>query len=264
MPDWVVTVDTNSNEDALETAIRAELEAREPGRWTFRRARLDLGDARVQYVAQGGVTHSLLIERKHWPDWAASVQDGRYKEQKARWQRVAVAEQQEGSDERSRFVYLIEGPTVSPMGGLTRGERGISNAAVTAAALKTAVRDAIPVLRSAGPQDSGAVCAYLARAFVKGELHEAAAARATAGVCVGLAPAAHKRKRANLEDPRALMGAMLGCVPGMSEARAAAVAERFPTARRLARGDEAELADVHCGQRRLGGALAKAIKRVFS
>jgi ERCC4-type nuclease len=264
MPDWVVTVDTNSNEDALETAIRAELNAREPGRWTFRRARLDLGDARVQYVAQGGVTHSLLIERKHWPDWAASVQDGRYKEQKARWQRVAVAEQQEGSDERSRFVYLIEGPTVSPMEGLTRGERGISNAAVTAAALKTAVRDAIPVLRSAGPQDSGAVCAYLARAFVKGELHGAAAARATAGVCVGLAPAAHKRKRANLEDPRALMGAMLGCVPGMSEARAAVVAERFPTARRLARVDEAELADVYCGQRRLGGALASAIKKVFS
>lgn len=240
----IVTVDTNAAENALHTALEQAF-ADNPA-VDVERARLDLGDVRLAR-ADGQV---LLLERKAVGDWASSVQGGRYKEQKTRWQRSQESRPEGAPAER--FAYLIEGQPLPMVGFL----RGMAHKALNAAMLKTELRDGIPVLRSTNAADSAAVCIYLTGEFAKGSLGSAAAQSAARNVAVGLEGGAHKRKRENLEEPTALLAAMLGCVPGMSPAKADAVVRQYPTLSALLAADAGELAQVPCGGRKLGPKVA--------
>ena len=208
-----------------------------------RRERLDIGDIRLS--ASGG---TLLLERKTWADWSASICDGRYKEQKARF--IGSAQ------ENVHLVYLLEGKLV----GFDGATRGMSNKALNAAVLKTQLRDGIAVVRSPGTAESARIITYLYSQLVAGALSPAAATAA-----LGVPGSVKKRKRENLEEPAAIFRAMLAVIPGMSDAKAEAVAGVYPSFTELLGASEQELANLACGAKRsLGGVLAKRILALYS
>ena len=92
MSSVTVTVDTNAAEDALFENVQTLLDAAKRKSklkqvW-LTRERLDIGDVRIccnSTSNEGGSARTLLVERKHADDWRASIADGRYHEQKARY-----------------------------------------------------------------------------------------------------------------------------------------------------------------------------------
>jgi ERCC4-type nuclease len=259
-----VQVDTNAAEDAVFDGLCRALADDRGCALTVERARLDLGDVSIKYTDGAGRTHTLLIERKTVPDdWAASIsKGGRYKEQKARW--MAVQEREAGDAKRAastRFVYLLEGPRVTPMSGTTRANNaGMNNAAIKAAMIKTALRDHIPVLLSVDVADTALVCAYIARTFVRGELDTVASLRKRSEVCLGLDASAHARKRSNLDDRESITAAMLACIPGVSVVKARAIVKVHGSTAQLLEANVADLASVRCNERNIGPVLARRIK----
>lgn len=200
------------------------------------RTNMELGDVMLEAAGK-----KLYIERKSWMDWAASIQDGRYKEQKARFV---------GSAEENEFlVYLVEGALV-PMDGATRN---MSNRALTAAILKTQLRDNHHVIRSIDTRMSALILQYLGNALQKGELAPQPSKLS------GMAGSAKKRKRDNLDDPSALRLEVLSKVPGMSVEKARALTERWPTLRALASAPETEIANTLCKGRRIGKVVAQRL-----
>lgn len=242
-PTLDVVVDTNAAETPLHDALVAKLGSR-----VVRRERLDLGD-----VALVAGTQRLLIERKTWNDWAASVVDGRYKEQKARFLGS------EGAIEGCHLVYLLEGSLV----GFEGKTHGISNKALNAAILKTQMRDGIAVLRTRDAMHSAESVGYLAEQLVAGGLDPASARSVMAG-------SSKKRKRSNLDEPSALYRAMLAVIPGMSDDKADAVATRYQSLRALRHATVTVLASTKCGgphakkTRALGPALAGRIVALYA
>lgn len=229
-----ITVDTNAGEDAVWHGITA-------AGYAARRARLDVGDVLVE-----GGERRLCLERKTWADLAASICDGRLKEQKSRM----VPE--EGAPP-TRYVYVVEGGAVHDWVG---HHGGMAHAAMWACLVKTALRDDMPVLHTAGPDATAALCVYVAEQLARGQLEPGAARAVVPG-------AVRQRKRANLATPAAVLRAMLCVVPGVSVAKADAIVARWPTAGDLARASRAELAATECGGRRLGPKIAAALADVF-
>ena len=64
---------------------------------------MDLGDIQINYVKNGKEELFLLIERKTMSDLIASVNDGRYREQKKRLMESGIP--------KERIMYLLEGPS---------------------------------------------------------------------------------------------------------------------------------------------------------
>ena len=223
-------VDTNAAEDTLYGALCAEFgkacgkgdggSGGSGGEVT--RRRLDLGD--VEFRRGDAV---LLIERKSWSDWAASVQGGRYKEQKQRF----LASRDEHPKDDVRYVYLIEGP-LTPMSGATRG---MQNNALNAAILMTQLRDGFQVVRVPSGGASEALV-YMYKKFREGLLLGPGATQSGTRVVVGGSGSGGRaRKRANLEEnPMAQRAAMLESIPGMSLDKAEALVAAFPSFPRLA------------------------------
>lgn len=231
----MVVIDTNQAEDGLYAGLVARL-----GRDVVKRERLDLGD--VKFDCSEG---SILVERKTWNDWAASISDGRYKEQKARFIRSKISDAE-------RLIYLIEGNLVS-FSGKTHG---ILNKALNAALLKTDLRDRISVIRSTGNASSIDILEYVYQQFALGNLNTDAA-----GGAVGFAGSAKKRKRDNL-DAQATYVEMLTTIPGVSSKKARSIAQVVPSLSNLCKTDVNTLATIDCNGRALGKALASRIYAV--
>lgn len=244
----MIVVDTNHAEDALFSSIRSAIfssDSSDKDQYpTITRARLDLGDVELRQTTADDAPR-LLIERKTWSDWCASISDGRYKEQK---RRVLAA-----SDHVStvQFVYLLEHEEIKPWQGSSRGR---PNKPLLCAEIKTQLRDGIHILKSRGTQDSGQIIAYIYSQFVKGELNTKPqkAQAPMSGV--------YKRKAACLETPSSQFVQMFSTVPGMSETKACALAEACGGLRRLAKMSEDDLANIMCGNRRLGPSLAQKLR----
>lgn len=71
------------------------------------------------------------------------------------------------------------------------------------------------------------------------------------------------RKRARDSTPQELVGGMLSALPGMSKKKATAVVSVYPSLGDLCDVESKTLADVDCGGRRLGKALAERVKSLF-
>ena len=89
----MIVVDTNAGESALYEALVRRFDGS-----TVQRRKLDVGD--VMLVADAG---TVYVERKTWVDWAKSLSDGRYANQKARLLAAArgggdAADDDEGTD----------------------------------------------------------------------------------------------------------------------------------------------------------------------
>ena len=124
---------------------------------------------------------------------------------------------------------------------------------------------------SSGTMNTAQIILYLARQLQAGKLPIAGNgdARQVSGRGVEAAGVGHaytdtikKRKRANLENASVLYQAMLVQVPGMSAAKALAVAQAFPSMRSLLDAEEHAVADVKCdsaNKRRLGAVVARRL-----
>ena len=246
-----ITVDTNAGEDAVYMSLCSmpDLQGK------VERGRLDLGDVRLTR-ADGS---SLLVERKTWADWAASIQDGRYKEQKAR----AIA----SADGSTRYIYLLEDSTGRPFDGHTRG---MNNASMHAAAIKTQLRDGIAVLHALNPHDTALHIAYVFRQFTKGGVDPGASVAPPGYGGGGGGPS---RKRQYLDDKPTLLTHMLSVIPGVSSAKARVIVQHYDSLASLALASVDDIANLpvdssapHNGvkrTRRMGKAIAGRIKGLF-
>lgn len=237
----MIVVDTNHAEDELFQSISNAI-----GNDTCTpiRARLDLGDVELRRN-DANDSPKLLIERKTWSDWCASISDGRYKEQK---RRVLAANDHEAP---VQFVYLIEDDKINSWNGTTRGR---PNKPLLCAEIKTQLRDGIHILTSRNTQDSGHMIAYIYTQFVKGEF-EVKPQKSQAPIS-----GVYKRKAACLESSSSQFVQIFSMVPGMSESKAQALADTSGGLKGLIKMSEDDIANILCGNRRFGPSLAKKLK----
>lgn len=226
----MICVDTNSAEDGVFTALQSMNVPSE-------RRRLDVGDITVSNESR-----TLVLERKQWSDLAASICDGRFKEQKSRMV----------STENTLYMYVVEGS----LGSWDGSCRGMKHTCMWAALTKTCLRDGIPVFHTLKDTDTASLCAYLYTQLSSNGFQALAN-----GVVSG---SASKRKRDNLESPTDALRAMLCVLPGVSRAKADVLVDRWPHVALLSYASESDIAHLKCGERNLGPALAKRIRSVFS
>ena len=249
----MIIVDTNAAEDGVFEALRRGCDAADDGDRAVVRRRLDVGDVLVTSGEdqEPDGRRTICLERKRWDDLAASVCDGRWREQKARMLPTPGL----------RYAYVVEGAAVEGWGGAHRGGHGVRHKALWAALVKTQLRDGMPVFHTRSPEDTAALCAYLHEQLHAG-LGTTTEAAAPPVVIAGTASCT--RKRSNLEDGADALRAMLAILPGMSAARAhVVVAECGNTAADVAATSTARLSDIVCGTRRLGPKTAARIKAAF-
>lgn len=262
MSNAIIKIDTNGGEDTLAQFVTAG--AATTGIEVVRE-RLDVGDVRIEVP---GDTSIVLIERKTWSDLQSSLRDGRYKEQKARQMR-AVAD----GDGKLIMTYIVESGRVHDWkSDGTPPPRGVVTAKqVDAAITMTCVRDGIPVLRAANTEHTADLVLYLAKKLAAGELSGSShAVMASAAGYAGFVKST--KKRANM-DSGTTWQTMLSTITGVSAKKARHIADTYATPTDLCLalananyGDARDklLADIKCGDKRLGNALAKRIADTFS
>ena len=251
-----VVVDTNAGEDEVYRRLAAKL-----GEDTVSRRRLDVGDVLLEDAERG----LIIVERKSWADLQSSLADGRMREQKAR-QMAAIAERP-----GARIVWLVHGQllgwhSVVPPQNMPAGW-------AEAALINAAVGDGIHVIRARDEEGATEAIAHLHAKLKAGRLD--GAANAQERVASGYAGVCKVKKGANTDDPSTQWRLMLASLRGVSAARAAAVAARFPAPAALTdalreagshKSGVKMIADISLGdgKGRLGPALAKRIAGVFA
>jgi len=264
MANAIIKIDTNSGEDTLAQFVTAG--AATTGIQVVREC-LEVGDVRIEVTA-GASSSVLLIERKTWSDLQSSLRDGRYKEQKARQMR-AVADGQ-GT---LIMTYIVESQRVHDWtsDGTSPPRGGVTAKQVDAAIAMTCVRDGIPVLRAANTEHTADLVLYLTKKLAAGELSGSShAVMASAAGYAGFVKST--KKRANMDNGTTWQ-TMLSTITGVSAKKAKHIADTYATPTDLCvalsnanYGDERDklLAEIKCGDKRLGNALAKRIADTFS
>lgn len=227
----MIRVDTNSAEDGVFEALQRMNAPSE-------RQRLDVGDITISNGAR-----TFVVERKQWSDLAASICDGRFKEQKSRMV----------STENTLYMYVIEGP----LGGWDASCRGMKHTCMWAALTKTCLRDGIPVFHTLTETDTASLCAYLYTQLTSNGFDPLPGNGVVSGSVT-------KRKRDNLESSTDALRAMLCVIPGVSKAKADALVQRWPHVARLSLASENDIAHLKCGDRNIGPALARRIRNIFT
>jgi ERCC4-type nuclease len=246
-----LTVD--SREHDLIEALTA---AGEP----HRVATLDAGDLAVAATAGGPPV--LVLERKTWADFAASIVDGRYAEQKARLGRMRLA----GGPV---VGFLFEG-AMPPRGPGARG--GLSPArhkGLLSAQLSTVLRDGFPSIYTQSLADTVATLALLAARCARGAprplLRPGGPSSAPHADVVSAPPLS--KKHAQYGSAEAVYVRQLMCVSRVSQAVAQGLARRWPSHKQLraalrTRGELAKTV-VKGRKAKLGPALEQALRDAF-
>ena len=258
-PMAAITVDTNAGEDQLYAGLLEEF-----GEARVKRNRLDIGDVDVCSESFG----RIIFERKSWNDFVSSLRDGRYAEQKGRL--LAERERAAAEGKQLRVVYLLEVGHIPAYGDQTRG---MPNNQPFAALVKMALRDNICIIYSGSAADSFKHLVYAVKAGEKGGLDAGAHAQAVAASgYAGSVRFASKRKCS--EDN--MFEVMLASLNGVSGTKASAITDAYPSPAALVRAYQAlegsggnekaldnMLTDVPVGDKRLGPALSKKLRRAF-
>lgn len=238
-----------SRADLSEPLFTVRVDVRERG---LVAALKDLGvEARVEALPVAdaivaGRAGEFFVERKKVPDLAASIKDGRLRDQRARLLEAAAGDPR-------RVVVVVEGA-----GRLQDGSGGVTGDALWGAVVNTNLRDNITVLRTADVAET----AYALVKLGKGAWVGTAAAAAACGGAQRTPRAVRKAR------PGGLAACMLEAVPGMGAKRAEAIATYLAADGRggvlgfCAGADaEAAVARIVVGGRKVGPALAA---RVFA
>lgn len=148
----------------------------------------------------------IVIERKTLADFAASIKDGRYAEQKLRLIENYVKR-------GIHVLYIIEGPKIPAK------VNGISKTILNSAMLSSIFRDDIKIMRTDSPADTAEVIERLAarwEEFAKGKKE------------VDYTSTIKVVKRDNVTPQNALVF-QLAQIPGVSPQIAQAIAKRYKT-----------------------------------
>lgn len=198
--------------DVRERALITQLG--ECGSVTVTSQQLELGDVQI---TMGGVRPALIIERKTMSDLAASVRDGRYREQKARLLSIVPAD---------RFLMVIEGASKCSrfsFDARMAGIGGMPAAVLQGCVLSTLVRDNIRVVFTQDIDDTAAFIMHVARKLHSWQQQPHCYSDAAASQASVFA-----KKRDNVTARQCYIH-QLCQVPGVSPRLASVVADAYPS-----------------------------------
>jgi len=231
----MIVVDSNSAENALNTALANELGTD----CDVTRGSLPVGDIDI-HVGD----FRLLLERKTIPDLCSSVIDGRYASQLSRARDMAA----ESPDVRFGLLLTGELPAFDdPL-------RGIPASTIYSIMTKVQIRDGFIVLHANSVADGAKLVAQLVRNAKK---HAFAPKTGNAQASSKLG----KRPRESMHDPVA--AAIAGAITGVSIQTAGIISKEVGSIKNLVALPENELARLNIGKRALGPVLAARVKAVF-
>ena len=196
--------------DVRERALLAEM-----GDAVTKQAQLNLGDVEINV---DGVVR-LVIERKTLADLAASVKDGRYREQKARLL---------ANIDTERVVYVIETAGFA-FDGQMRDVGGLPASTLQGCVISMILRDGVRVVMTRDVQDTAAFIKRVADRLgrmIAAKPSNAYANAACAATCVSA------RKRDNV-DPSVCFRHQMSQIPGVSVTLAGTICEEFGSMREL-------------------------------
>jgi ERCC4-type nuclease len=201
-----VTLTLDVRERSLAEAVRRLLPADDPD-VALAVSSLLLGDAELALTEEEGGTgqQRLVVERKTLADLAASIKDGRYREQKARLlANVGTA----------GTLYVLEGATFCFDARMRGGAGGLPPATLQSAAVSMLVRDGVRLVQSRDVDDTAAFLLAAARKLrpLSGRTVESAAAGYAAAAC---ASAVKAKKRENVTPVQCFVQ-QLCQLPGVS------------------------------------------------
>jgi ERCC4-type nuclease len=208
-------------------------------------AALDVGDILIQN-AEGEPL--LVVERKSHADFAASNQDGRYREQRARLMAVR------GSG--VAVLYILEGSWTSMTYGRT------TEAQLKRLTLRLMLRYGIPVLCVNDITETADwTKTFLSQLNDDPTVFQPESEVAAAGAMSGFTAALSTVKKGN-KTPAGTAQAMLSAIPGLGAKRASALLALKSIAE-LVSMSAVELAELTAGGKRLGPKLGSAIYDSF-
>ncbi len=203
---------------------------------------LPVGDIWIGLSGEEIRAGGLVIERKTTDDLEASILDGRYREQRTR---LTTYCQQRGA----RPLYIIEGMMDRMWGKL-------SEEALQKFLNRLMLRYGVPVIHTANLEETARACQRLAAQIAE----DAAVFVATDPATVAYSSTNAVSKKENRENPRNFAAAALQGCPGVSAAAAEAVLGACGgTLGGVWAAEEAALAAVQVGKRKLGPAVAKRL-----
>ncbi len=196
---------------------------------------LPVGDALIKHGEQTVV----VIERKTTADFEASFLDGRYREQRTRLLAFCQAN-------KARALYILEG-------GVDGRVRSLTRPAIQKLIHRLMLRYNVAVWVTRSLEDTAATLTLLAEQVREDP-------KVFEGEQLSYTDVMAPTKKANKDDPRAFaLGALQGC-PGISAKSAAAVLEACGgSLGGVMAAEEATLAAVKVGERRVGPAVAKRL-----
>jgi len=188
-------------------------------------------------IGRGG----LVIERKTVADLEASIMDGRYREQRTRLITYCL-------ERGAKPLYMIEGSMDRIYGKMTEQ-------ALQKYLNRLSLRYGVAVQHTASLDSTANACKLLLEQIAA----EPTVFYATDAGSVAYASTVSISKRANKEDPAVFAATVLQCCPGISAAVAAALCSTLGSFTKVFEADEATIAAIVVGKRKVGPVVAKRL-----
>ncbi len=209
---------------------------------------LDVGDFMIQ-TAEG--VPLLVGERKSFADFAASNNDGRYREQRAR----LMATRGQGV----AVLYVLEG-TWSPLCNRTFCNGRTTESTLQRLTSRLILRYGMPVLASANIAETAQWCQRLLEQLTDDPAvfqPESGLAADTTAAMATYAATFHTVKKSN-KGPGGVAQGMISAIPGLGEKRVTALLEQTSIAK-LCAMSASDISALVVGGKRLGDKLGAAI-----
>jgi len=201
---------------------------------------LPVGDIWIGLSGEEVMTGGLVIERKSTNDLEASILDGRYREQRTR---LTTYCQQRGA----RPLYIIEGIMDRLWGKL-------SEETLQKYLNRLMLRYGVSVIHTDSLDSTTALCKTLANQISADQAIFVAADPAA----VSYSSTVKVSKQGNMDARNFALCTLQGC-PGVSNAVAEALLTEFETLTGVLAAEEAAIAAIAVGKRKVGPAVAKRL-----
>jgi ERCC4-type nuclease len=222
--------------DMRETGLLAALSVKPPT------GALPVGDVWIGCEGDQVATNGIILERKTVADFDASIKDGRYDEQRGRM--LAYAQER-----GAKVAYVVEGHLEKSSLGPVALVKKIAHAEFN---------HGIPVFRTFSQAETARLCEALLAMWADGKFSgdQGRAQRAADGI--------HVVKKANVDDPHQFALQILCQCPGLSVKAAEALLAEFGGLKQVLAAEEAAIAVVKVGVRKLGPAVAGRFCTLFA
>ncbi|NBP65142.1 MAG: hypothetical protein EBU66_10875, partial [Bacteroidetes bacterium] len=202
---------------------------------------LPVGDIWIGLSGEQILPGGIVIERKTTDDLEASILDGRYREQRTR---LTTYCQESGA----RPLYIIEGLMDRLWGKLTQEtlQKYLN---------RLMLRYGVSVIHTHSLESTAKLC----RTFVSQMSEDITVFVSTNPASLPYSSTVSISKKGNRDDPRNFAACALQGCPGISFAASEAILNTFTNLTGVLGADEATLASVIVGKRKLGPAAAKRL-----